>query len=77
MEMLMQQWVSGMSSIQRRACYKCGNVGHYAGQFKKHSKVVKDPHSHCLEVCSSSERLCYNCESPDLCGLPLQANTTV
>lgn len=21
-----------MSSLQRRACYKCGNVGHYAGQ---------------------------------------------
>lgn len=33
-----------MSSLSRRACYKCGNVGHYA------------------EVCSSSERLCYNCE---------------
>ncbi|KHN95233.1 zinc knuckle domain containing protein [Metarhizium album ARSEF 1941] len=32
-----------MSSLSRRACYKCGNVGHYA------------------EVCSSSERLCYNC----------------
>lgn len=30
-------------SLSRRACYKCGNVGHYA------------------EVCSSSERLCYNC----------------
>jgi cellular nucleic acid-binding protein len=33
-----------MSSLSRRACYKCGNVGHYA------------------EVCSSAERLCYNCE---------------
>ncbi|POR38865.1 Uncharacterized protein TPAR_00943 [Tolypocladium paradoxum] len=32
-----------MSSLSRRACYKCGNVGHYA------------------EVCSSAERLCYNC----------------
>lgn len=32
-----------MSSLSRRACFKCGNVGHYA------------------EVCSSSERLCYNC----------------
>lgn len=32
-------------SLSRRACYKCGNVGHYA------------------EVCSSSERLCYNCKS--------------
>ena len=21
-----------MSSLSRRACYKCGNVGHYAGQ---------------------------------------------
>lgn len=31
-------------SLSRRACYKCGNVGHYA------------------EVCSSAERLCYNCE---------------
>lgn len=34
-----------MSSLSRRACYKCGNVGHYA------------------EVCSSAERLCYNCLS--------------
>jgi cellular nucleic acid-binding protein len=34
-----------MSSLSRRACYKCGNVGHYA------------------EVCSSAERLCYNCKS--------------
>ncbi|KAJ5481035.1 hypothetical protein N7539_006929 [Penicillium diatomitis] len=31
--------------LSRRACYKCGNIGHYA------------------EVCSSSERLCYNCTS--------------
>lgn len=37
---------SRMSSLSRRACYKCGNVGHYA------------------EVCSSSERLCYNCKQP-------------
>lgn len=28
----------------RRACYKCGNLGHFA------------------EVCTSAERLCYNCE---------------
>ena len=35
-----------MSSLSRRACYKCGNVGHYA------------------EVCSSTERLCYNCKQP-------------
>ena len=35
-----------MSSLSRRACYKCGNVGHYA------------------EVCSSAERLCYNCKFP-------------
>ncbi|KAI9728319.1 MAG: hypothetical protein M1834_007723 [Cirrosporium novae-zelandiae] len=42
-----------MSSLSRRACYKCGNVGHYA------------------EVCSSSERLCYNCKQPgeDTCAL--------
>ncbi|KAB8072377.1 hypothetical protein BDV29DRAFT_177408 [Aspergillus leporis] len=32
--------------LSRRACYKCGNIGHYA------------------EVCSSSERLCYNCKQP-------------
>lgn len=38
-------------SLSRRACYKCGNVGHYA------------------EVCSSSERLCYNCESAVLLAL--------
>ena len=37
---------SRMSSLSRRACYKCGNVGHYA------------------EVCSSSERLCYNFKQP-------------
>jgi hypothetical protein len=36
--------IVAMSSLSRRACYKCGNVGHYA------------------EVCSSAERLCYNCE---------------
>lgn len=76
MEMLMQQRVLGMSS-QRRACYKCGNVGHYAGQFKKHSKVVNELHSHRLEVCSSSERLCYNCESSRISGPSLKANTTV
>ncbi|MCJ1466539.1 hypothetical protein MMC07_005159 [Pseudocyphellaria aurata] len=35
-----------MASLSRRACYKCGNVGHYA------------------EVCSSPERLCYNCKQP-------------
>ncbi|RYP35408.1 hypothetical protein DL767_003815 [Monosporascus sp. MG133] len=35
-----------MASLSRRACYKCGNVGHYA------------------EVCSSAERLCYNCKQP-------------
>ncbi|KAK1579522.1 uncharacterized protein LY79DRAFT_340634 [Colletotrichum navitas] len=39
-----------MSSLSRRACYKCGNVGHYA------------------EVCSSAERLCYNCK---LCVSPM------
>ncbi|KAF2662544.1 hypothetical protein K491DRAFT_686422 [Lophiostoma macrostomum CBS 122681] len=22
-----------MSSLSRRACFKCGNVGHYAGEF--------------------------------------------
>ncbi|PYH42200.1 uncharacterized protein BP01DRAFT_359646 [Aspergillus saccharolyticus JOP 1030-1] len=32
--------------LSRRACYKCGNIGHYA------------------EVCSSTERLCYNCKQP-------------
>jgi len=35
-------------NLSRRACYKCGNVGHYA------------------EVCSSSERLCYNCKQPGM-----------
>lgn len=24
-----------MSSLSRRACYKCGNVGHYAGEWYK------------------------------------------
>lgn len=49
-----------MSSLSRRACYKCGNVGHYA------------------EVCSSSERLCYNCKQPgmlqDNSDMPLEQN---
>lgn len=40
-----------MSSLSRRACYKCGNVGHYA------------------EVCSSAERLCYNCKQPGMIHL--------
>ena len=35
-----------MSSLSGRACFKCGNVGHFA------------------EVCSSAERLCYNCKQP-------------
>lgn len=45
-----------MSSLSRRACYKCGNVGHYA------------------EVCSSAERLCYNCKQPGktISATPLQ-----
>ncbi|KAJ5180820.1 Zinc knuckle protein, partial [Penicillium capsulatum] len=34
--------------LSRRACYKCGNLGHYA------------------EVCSSTERLCYNCKQPGM-----------
>ncbi|KAI9885124.1 MAG: Meiotic recombination protein dmc1 [Watsoniomyces obsoletus] len=34
------------SSLARRACYKCGTVGHFA------------------EVCTSTERLCYNCKQP-------------
>jgi cellular nucleic acid-binding protein len=37
-----------MSSLSRRACFKCGNVGHFA------------------EVCSSAERLCYNCKQPGM-----------
>lgn len=24
-----------MSSLSRRACYKCGNVGHYAGRSER------------------------------------------
>ncbi|KAI0206983.1 hypothetical protein F4808DRAFT_16737 [Astrocystis sublimbata] len=41
-----RSFATTMSSLSRRACYKCGNVGHYA------------------EVCSSAERLCYNCKQP-------------
>ena len=26
-----------MSTLTRRACYKCGNVGHYAGLLYSHS----------------------------------------
>ncbi len=44
-----------MSSLSRRACYKCGNVGHYA------------------EVCSSAERLCYNCKRFRLLSFALAA----
>ena len=30
-----------MSSLSRRACYKCGNVGHYAGEwYNIYSTVV-------------------------------------
>lgn len=42
--LLQTHYLFTMSSLSRRACYKCGNVGHYA------------------EVCSSAERLCYNCK---------------
>ena len=28
-----------MSSLARRACYKCGNVGHYAGQQERERDV--------------------------------------
>lgn len=27
-----QLYEENMSSLSRRACYKCGNVGHYAGK---------------------------------------------
>ncbi len=47
-----------MSSLSRRACYKCGNVGHYA------------------EVCSSAERLCYNCKQPGMI-FPRVANVSL
>lgn len=45
-------------SLSRRACYKCGNVGHYA------------------EVCSSAERLCYNCQSTTFLNHGLQFKVT-
>ena len=28
---VLQESPADMSSLSRRACYKCGNVGHYAG----------------------------------------------
>ena len=28
----LQEGESRMASLSRRACYKCGNVGHYAGK---------------------------------------------
>ncbi|KAF1985686.1 hypothetical protein K402DRAFT_394665 [Aulographum hederae CBS 113979] len=31
----LQEIESRMSSLSRRACYKCGNVGHYAGMWKE------------------------------------------
>ncbi|KAH8808076.1 hypothetical protein F5884DRAFT_354030 [Xylogone sp. PMI_703] len=50
---IVREWTTvAMSSLSRRACYKCGNVGHYA------------------EVCSSAERLCYNCK---LTALPFDS----
>lgn len=52
-----------MSSLSRRACYKCGNVGHYAGQSRRDVTAAL-PADECLEVCTSTERLCYNCMEP-------------
>ena len=52
-----------MSTLTRRACYKCGNVGHYAGEPDNLSEPFLFILNYGAEVCSSSERLCYNCES--------------
>ncbi|KAE8417054.1 hypothetical protein BDV36DRAFT_258215 [Aspergillus pseudocaelatus] len=51
--------------LSRRACYKCGNIGHYAG-WSPQSRTINLPDfaNGPIEVCSSSERLCYNCKQP-------------
>lgn len=65
---------SNMSSLSRRACYKCGVVGHYAGDFSHPCIGTISFHTNrVLEVCSSPERLCYNCKTSNC---PLLHGTT-
>ena len=58
--------LSKMSGLTRRACYKCGNVGHYAGASRAVVMGCDNELTLVLEVCSSSERLCYNCKQPGM-----------
>jgi hypothetical protein len=39
----LQEGENRMSSLSRRACYKCGNVGHYAGMMDLWSRI-EDEH---------------------------------
>jgi hypothetical protein len=38
----LQEGENRMSSLSRRACYKCGNVGHYAGIVDIWSRIEDD-----------------------------------
>jgi len=41
-----------MSSLSRRACFKCGNVGHYAGKLHAHTGFGM----RCRETCAEASR---------------------
>lgn len=69
-----QQETYTMGSLSRRACYKCGNVGHYAGLCRSSGISAEEANAH-AEVCSSSERLCYNCKYMEAPSIRLNANT--
>jgi hypothetical protein len=38
----LQEGENRMSSLSRRACYKCGNVGHYAGMMSSGSRYEEE-----------------------------------
>lgn len=69
-----------MSSLSRRACYKCGNVGHYAGQQYipgeegMRADVVQKyaPHQNAYVTTVSSSRLLDPCSA---CAKPLYRQT--
>ncbi|KAF2713604.1 hypothetical protein K504DRAFT_141918 [Pleomassaria siparia CBS 279.74] len=45
-----------MSSLSRRACFKCGNVGHYAGKQPGHES------NGCPHPRTTETKQCYHCQ---------------
>lgn len=46
-----------MSSLTRRACYKCGNVGHYAGTVDN-TAILRLWDTHILQRCALPRNAC-------------------